>query len=86
MERRFGNTDGIKQFVRQMAQQEGRDRQRMVGFIHDLEAASSSGGAICQYEWSDGKTAETGFLVIKGGKVVKREPWITDYLSAQKPD
>lgn len=64
-----------------MAQREGEDRERIIEFFRSLEEASSSGGAVCQYEWSDGKTKETGFLVLKSGEIVKREPWITEYLS-----
>lgn len=82
--RRFGNEQDVKEFVKTMLQREAEDRQRILKFCRDLEEASSKGGAICQYEWSDGKTKETGFLVLKSGEVVRREPWITDYLSEQK--
>ena len=83
-ERRFGKTDGVKEFVKKMAEREGEDRRRIVELFHDLESASSGGGAVCQYEWSDGKTRETGFLVLKSGDVIKREPWVTDYLTEHK--
>lgn len=83
-ERRFGNEQGVKEFVKTMLQREAEDRQKILKFCRDLEEASSNGGVICQYEWSDGKTKETGFLVLKSGEVVKREPWVTDYLSEQK--
>lgn len=83
-ERRFGNIDGVKEFVNRMAKREGDDRQRIVEFFRELEAASSGGGAVCQYEWSDSKTRETGFLVLKSGEIIKREPWVTDYLVHDK--
>jgi hypothetical protein len=82
--RRFGNVDGVKEFVKAMRQRESEDRQRILTFCRDLEEAGSNGGAVCQYEWSDGKSKETGFLVLKSGEVVKREPWLSDYLSQQR--
>lgn len=78
-ERRFGETGGIKSFVNQMAEREGEDRRQMLEFFRELEDAGAGGGAVCQYEWSDGKTREVGFLVVKSGDIIKREPWITDY-------
>ena len=77
--RLFGETEGVKQFVESMAEREGKDRRLILEFFGDLESTSSGGGAVCQYEWSDGKTREVGFLVLKAGDVIKREPWITDY-------
>jgi len=83
VERRFGNEQGVKEFVRTMLRQEAEDRDRIIKFCRDLEEASANGGVVCQYEWSDGKERETGFLVLKSGEVVKRAPWLTDYLSEQ---
>ena len=83
-ERRFGKTDGVKEFVKRMSEREGEDRRRILEFFRELETAGSGGGAVCQYEWSDGKTKETGFLVLKSGEVIRREPCVTDYLVEQK--
>lgn len=83
-ERRFGKTDGVKEFVKRMADREGEDRRRILEFFRELENASSGGGVVCQYEWSDTKTRETGFLVLRSGEVIKREPLVTDYLVEQK--
>jgi len=83
MQRRFGDTPGVMEFVKQMAQQEGKDRKRLVDSFRELQQLSASGGAVCQFEWSDGKTREIGLLVLKAGEVIRREPWVTDYLSEQ---
>ena len=84
--RRFGENDVVKEFINRMSRHAMENRERILNFCRDLEQASSNGGAICQYEWSDGKTRETGFLVLKFGEVVMREPWITDFLSEQQED
>jgi len=83
-ERLFGKTDGVKDFVKRMAEREGENRRRILAFFRELEDSGAGGGVVCQYEWSDGETRETGFLVVKSGEIIKREPWVTDYLVEQQ--
>jgi hypothetical protein len=80
MEQRFSATNGVREFVSTMSRREAEDRQRLIDSFRNLESLSADGGAICQYKRDDGKTREIGFLVLKNGEIVAREPWITDYL------
>jgi hypothetical protein len=86
MKQRFGEVPGVNEYADRILRQQVEERQHVVQYFEELRQASAGGGAICQYEWSDGKTRETGLLVVKSGRVVKREPWLTEYLSEQKAE
>jgi hypothetical protein len=83
MKQRFGKFPGVNDYADRILREQVEEKQHVVQYFEELRQASAGGGAICQYEWSDGKTRETGLLVVKSGKVVRREPWLTDYLSDQ---
>jgi hypothetical protein len=83
LEHHFADRPQDSAFVKRWVQTEGRFYQKQIDYFRGLSKEVSKGGAVCQYRWSDGKTEEFGFLVLKSGDVIRREPWITDYLSEQ---
>jgi hypothetical protein len=83
MKQRFGEVPGVNEYADRILRQQVEEKMHVAQYFDELRQVSAGGGAIFQYEWSDGKTRETGLLVVKSGKVVRREPWLTDYLSIQ---
>ena len=83
LRKRFESVPGVNDLSERQLRADATDRQVWITGFQDLESASSGGGVICQFEWSDGKTSETGLLAIKNGEVVKRDVWLVDYLSEQ---
>ena len=83
---RFGSTPGVNEFADKISKEQTREHEASSEHFQELEMASSNSGLICQYNWSDGKTREIGWLVIKSGEVIKRLPWQLDELSNDKAD
>jgi hypothetical protein len=81
LKERFGDAATLADYADRILKQEAKAIQEWERLFAQLQAASTNGGFICEYGWSDGKTKETGLLVLKSGDVVKREPWLTDYVS-----
>jgi hypothetical protein len=80
MKQRFGDTPGLKDYADQSAAELGGQARHALDHFSDLVAKSSNGGALCEYEWSDGKIKETGLLILKGGEVIEKESWLTENL------
>jgi hypothetical protein len=81
MKQRFGETPGVNEYADYFLHELGEDKRHVETLFHELKAASSGGGAICQFEWNDGKAREIGLLVLKSGEVVRREMWLTEDVS-----
>jgi hypothetical protein len=81
MKQRFGEIPGVNEYADKIMRQQAEEKEHVLQYFEELRQASAGGGAICQYEWNGGKTRETGLLVVKSGRVVRREPWLTEYLS-----
>ena len=80
-ERKYGTTPGLKEHLETWAKEAGTNQMFEVENYRDLEKSAADGGVICQFKWDDGKTCEMGMLVIKGGVVIKRDVWVTDFHS-----
>jgi hypothetical protein len=83
LKRRFPDNVDVDQYADSMITQTRTMELRTFDWIKEFKAASSNGGVLCDYEWTDGKTQEDGVLVIRSGDIVKREPWVTIYLDEQ---
>jgi hypothetical protein len=83
LKRQFGNVPGINMFADKEIEVQGSLMNSLLKMFLELKDASSGGGAVCQFEWSDGTTKETGLLALKSGEIVKREVFITDYLKGK---
>jgi hypothetical protein len=76
---KFGHVQGVNEFADQAVKNEFEAKQLFTTLFRGLEQAASGGGVVCQFEWSDGKTKETGLLAIRSGEVVKRERFLREY-------
>ncbi len=84
MKTQIGTDENARAFVDNSLQQQAAEMQRMEKFFRDMESMAANGGAVCQYEWSDGATRESGFMVLKGGEIIARAPWITQDIAKTK--
>jgi hypothetical protein len=50
---RFGNIPGVTEYSEQLLKHGAKDSEHWLTQFRDLERASSGGGVICQFEWSD---------------------------------
>jgi len=66
------------QYADRVLDHDGDVFRKFDGDLRSLKQAAGSDGALCQYKWSDGKITETGFLVLRQGDIVKRDPWLTE--------
>jgi len=80
LDQRFGDKKEIQQFIKEMQQRLNENVERVVEFVDRMKKLASGGGVICQYRWHDEEKIETGFLVIKSGEIIHREPEITEWL------
>ena len=78
MKQKFGNVQGVNDYAEEVFREEGAERRSTIELYRKLEGLSENGGAICQFEWSDGKTKEIGLLVLKSGEIIERLPWLAD--------
>lgn len=83
IDQRCGTNAEMKTFVEKVLHEQAADTVNINRHFGDFKKAASDGGTICEYEWNDGKTRETGMLIIKSGEVIRRDPWITEYSSVE---
>jgi hypothetical protein len=81
LRKKFPDVPGVQEFANQQLKEEASETAAEIDKFKDFEKASTNGGAICQFEWDDGKTHEIGLLVLKDGEIVRRDVWLTDYLT-----
>ena len=81
LKERFSNVPELSTYAEVIVSNETKAFEAWDQRLKDLRKEIASGGAVCEYEWSDGKTRETGILVLKSGEVVKRDAWLTEFLS-----
>lgn len=74
-----GHVPGVTNYAHVVMRREGEYRRKTIELHQKWEEMSQYGGAICQFEWSDGKTREIGILVLKSGEIVDRQPWFVEY-------
>jgi hypothetical protein len=79
MKQRFGAYPGVAAYAEKTLSELGAETRHAIEHLEELEKKSSGGGVVCQYQWRDGETKETGLLVIKHGEIIYKEPWVTDY-------
>jgi hypothetical protein len=84
LKRTFAGDDRIVEYAERILKEQGEEQQNAVQYLRALEEASSGGGVICQFEWSNGVTREIGLLVIKGGDIIVRDVWLTEYLDPEQ--
>jgi len=78
IKQRFGAMPGVTQYADRVLEQDGDVFRKLDGDFRSLKHAAADGGTLCQYKWSDSKITETGFLVLRQGDIVKRDPWLTE--------
>ena len=83
LQKEYGSDPAISEFARNIIRQENVVREKAVRSAKELESLKGDDGAICQFEWSDGSTKEVGLLVIRKGRVLKRDVWFAEYLKEE---
>lgn len=79
LEQKLGDAKDAQDLIREIRAEAIKERAMLRDLFDEFEKLASEGGIICQYEWADGDTVESGLLVLKGRKVLKRSPWTIDF-------
>jgi hypothetical protein len=83
---RFSDNSAIASYASIILKQENVASEEWQRLMDDLELEVAQGGVICEFEWKDGTTREVGLLVLKGRRIVRRQPWFTDHsIETNKP-
>jgi hypothetical protein len=78
LKERFGDSEKIANYAQAILNREALLVKKRTEFFKELEQLLSAGGKLYEFIWSDGKTEETGLLVLQNGEIVKRESWLID--------
>jgi hypothetical protein len=70
---RFADNSNVVNYATNISKDAMAIQQRWDKAFADLDEASTNGGVICQFDWSDGKKKETGLLVLRSGEIIKRD-------------
>ena len=81
---KFGAIPGVVEYAENKLSQEAEECQTTLRQYSELEALCLPGGIICQFARTNGMTKEIGLLVLKEGRIVKRDVWVVDYPKEKK--
>jgi hypothetical protein len=78
LKEKFANPPEIAAYGDRIVAMETKARTAWKKTLDELHEAKAKGGTICQFEWSDGITKETGLLVVSSGEISKRAAWSSE--------
>jgi hypothetical protein len=84
MKIKFTNSPGVQEFADREFKEQMEACEKASQHYTELEKLAFPDGTVCQFCWNDGKTQETGMLVLKSGNIIERDVWITDFVT-EKP-
>jgi hypothetical protein len=75
MKQKFSDVPGFSDYADRLLKVDDQMWKNVQRNIVELGEACAPGAALYEFEWSDGLKVETGLLVVKEDRIVKRQVW-----------
>jgi hypothetical protein len=74
IEKKYPSAEGLSEALRRATKESSERYEQVKANAEELKVAAK-GGTLCEFEYENQGRHEWGFLVLKGGKITRREVW-----------